>query len=381
MFKNKFYILSLIVGLVLALILVVAQFPTARPVAKNVPVGIVNEDNGAMGKQVTDKLTSLDSFGEGKSATTLNWTTVSSKADLKKAMDQEKYYGAIVIPKDFSKHMGEMTKTGKSTSVDIVINQAMNATLANNIQVLLSGMITTMSTNMGQEMLNQFKANNVPLQGVNIDAITKPVTSNVEIVHSVKDKNSASSAYFQPLWMASLFATFLIYTAGKSVNIKHKRELWQLRLGQVGFIAIIAPIIGMTTTWLVTQILNYTYDDFWKMAFFSMIGAASFMLIMFALEMWLGFAALPVIALLMLFSAPLMQLAPEMIPAVYHDWLFPWLPIKFLLDGAKSIVYYGAELFNPNTWNLILVGSVGLVLTFTSIIKDWFLIKRQFNKA
>lgn len=44
MFKNKFYIFSLIVGLVLALILVVAQFPTARPVAKNIPIAMVNED-------------------------------------------------------------------------------------------------------------------------------------------------------------------------------------------------------------------------------------------------------------------------------------------------------------------------------------------------
>ncbi|WP_185696058.1 YhgE/Pip domain-containing protein [Weissella viridescens] len=380
MFKNKFYIFSLIVGLVLALILVVAQFPTARPVAKNIPIVMVNEDQGPMGQKVADKLTDITKIGTGSQATTLKWTHKPTEKAVKQAMNQEKYYGAIVIPKDFTQKMRGVSKTGEPVQVEVLINQAKNATLANNVQVMLTGMVTKMSAGMGLTMLQQLQQNQVPLQMVNTEALTNPIVPKVSVQHSVKEKNSASSAYFQPLWMASLFATFLVFTAGKAVKIKQQRQLWQLRLGQIGFLTVTAAIVGVATTGLVTHILNYTYDDFGKIAIFSMIAAGAFMFIMFGLEMWLGFAALPIIALLMLFSAPLMQLAPEMIPAVYHDWLLPWLPIRFLLDGAKSIVYYQANLFNTNTFKLVVVGAVGLGLIFLSISKDWWLTKRRSTK-
>jgi len=379
MFKNKLYILSLIVGLALAAILVVAQFPTARPVPKDVPLALVNEDGTNASRQIENKLMQIDSAGKDDNAPTFKWTKLESKDALNKAMNEEYYYAAIVLPKDFSQKMASVMKSGNIAEIEIVINQAKDTMLANNMQSMLTGIVGKMSAAIGQQMLNQVKANNVPLQALNIDTITSPISTKVTVEHSVSEMNTASSAYFQPLWMASLFATFLIYTAGKATEIKKQRELWQLRLGQLGLIGVIAPIIGLVTTWLVTNVMNYTYDNFWTVAFFSMIGAAAFMLIMFALEMWLGFAALPVIALLMLFSAPLMQLAPEMIPNVYHDWLLPWLPIKFLLDGAKSIVYYGLSLFNQNTWNLIIVGIVGLTLALLSVGKDWFLINRQKN--
>lgn len=380
MFKNKFYIFSLIVGLVLALILVVAQFPTARPVAKNIPIAMVNEDQGPMGQKVAKQLTDITKLGTGSQATTIKWTTKPTEQSIKRAMDQEKYYGAIIIPKNFSQNMQMVSKTGQPVKVRVLINQAKNATLANNVQVMLTGMVSKMSAGMGQMMLQQLQKNEVPLQAVNTESLTNPVVTKVDVRHSVKEKNSASSAYFQPLWMASLFAAFLVFTAGKTIKVERQRQLWQLRLGQIGFLTGTAAIVGLATTWLVTYILSYTYDDFWKMACFSMIAAAAFMFIMFGLEMWLGFAALPVIALLMLFSAPLMQLAPEMIPAVYHDWLLPWLPIRFLLDGAKSIVYYQGDLFNINTFKLISVGVVGLLLILLSISKDWWQVKHHFEK-
>ncbi|SUP52949.1 YhgE/Pip N-terminal domain [Weissella viridescens] len=83
--------------------MVVAQFPTARPVAKNIPIAMVNEDQGPMGQKVAKQLTDITKLGTGSQATTIKWTTKPTEQSIKRAMDQEKYYGAIIIPKNFHK--------------------------------------------------------------------------------------------------------------------------------------------------------------------------------------------------------------------------------------------------------------------------------------
>ena len=60
----------------------------------------------------------------------------------------------------------------------------------------------------------------------------------------------------------------------------------------------------------------------------------------------------------MFFGLPLIQLAPEMLPAFYHDYILPWLPMKFLINGLKDILYLGQGVFNGN----------GVVLSWIALI-------------
>lgn len=150
-----------------------------------------------MGQKVAKQLTDITKLGTGSQATTIKWTTKPTEQSIKRAMDQEKYYGAIIIPKNFSQNMQMVSKNGQPVKVEVLINQAKNATLANNVQVMLTGMVSKMSAGMGQMMLQQLQQNEVPLQAVNTESLTNPVVTKVDVRHSVKEKNSASSAYFK----------------------------------------------------------------------------------------------------------------------------------------------------------------------------------------
>lgn len=84
---------------------------------------------------------------------------------------------------------------------------------------------------------------------------------------------------------------------------------------------------------------------------------------------WLGMAGVPVFALLMLLAAPLMTLAPEMLTHFYSAYVMPWLPMRFLLDGMKGIVYYNVNFWNGNTQSLLWLAFIGAGLLLTSIYK------------
>lgn len=90
---------------------------------------------------------------------------------------------------------------------------------------------------------------------------------------------------------------------------------------------------------------------------------------MFGVELWIGMAGIPVFALLMLFSMPIVNLAPEMLTSFYSNWVMPWLPMRFLLDGMKSIVYYDYSFWNGNTQSLLWVVLIGIILVISSVFK------------
>ena len=110
--KSKFLWLASIVILVILGIFALAFYPAFNPKPKDLPIAIVNHDKGTtiqdkeikIGDKLEDKLTDSDSD-------TVKWTSVKSEKKAKDGLEDQKYYGMIVLEKDFSKHA--MSKTQK----------------------------------------------------------------------------------------------------------------------------------------------------------------------------------------------------------------------------------------------------------------------------
>jgi ABC-type multidrug transport system permease subunit len=56
------------------------------------------------------------------------------------------------------------------------------------------------------------------------------------------------------------------------------------------------------------------------------------------------------------------MLAKEMLPGFWRDWIYPWVPQRFVADGIKSIFYMGGGAWNSASLALLITGCVGLVL-------------------
>ncbi|MGO3725339.1 YhgE/Pip domain-containing protein, partial [Staphylococcus carnosus] len=103
--KNKLLWIAPIGLLVVIMLLAVAFYPAYNPKPKNIPLAVVNLDKGTdmQGKHVNIGKDLTDNLLKNKSEA-IEWKEVSSEKKAREGMDVEKYFGTVVLEKDFSKH-------------------------------------------------------------------------------------------------------------------------------------------------------------------------------------------------------------------------------------------------------------------------------------
>ena len=79
--------------------------------------------------------------------------------------------------------------------------------------------------------------------------------------------------------------------------------------------------------------LNIT--NFTDTALFLSITSFSFFLMISAVLSLVGLKGL-VYLLSYFFGAPLLSLAPEMLSPFYQDWVYAWLPMRFMIEGLRE---------------------------------------------
>lgn len=369
MFKNKFHVIALVVALVMGALLMVAQIPATHTSPKNLPIAIVDADKSSTSQAIVKQLTSVTTTG-GANATTIKWTVVKSERAVKQAMDDQKYYGALVIEPNFAQNvMSLATPNPTKPEMRILVNQAKNATAAAGVQNALTMTTTKVGSAMGTQVLDKMQAMNMPVPATTAKVLAQPVDVSTKVMHATTNKATASAAFFQPVWMGALLGSVMLLFAQKGIVTGDIKHAWRNKGVEVLVMAVVAIASGFGTTEFAHVILNYNYDNFVTVALYASLASFAFQLVMLGVMSWLGMAGVPLFVLLMLFAAPLMTLAPEMLTHFYSAYVMPWLPMRFLLDGMKGIVYYNVNFWNGNTQSLLWVALIGAGLLLTSIYK------------
>ncbi|QBO36196.1 DUF3533 domain-containing protein [Periweissella cryptocerci] len=362
MLKNKFWGLAIIAGVIASLLLVVAQIPATHTTVKNLPLAVVNEDNGPVSATMVTKLENFTTTG-GKNATTIKWTTVKSTKVLKKAMDHQKYYGALIIKSGFSADVATLaTKKPTQPTVNIVINQGKNATIATAVTTLFNKLLTSFNTAIATQVLASFTAQNQAVPATIATNLLQPIKATTIVSHETSAKPTAAASFFQPLWIGSLLAGVMLFLAGREFGWHNSRKRFYATGLQVIIAGVTALILGFSTTSFTTWIMDYHYDNYLTLALYASLAAFAFINLVLGVLSWTGMAGIPLFALMMLFALPILQLAPEMLTYFYKSWVYPWLPMRFLLDGTRGIIYYHASFWTHTTVGLIWVMLSGLLL-------------------
>ncbi|TKI21135.1 phage infection protein, partial [Bacillus cereus] len=67
---------------------------------------------------------------------------------------------------------------------------------------------------------------------------------------------------------------------------------------------------------------------------------------------------------------PLLSLAPEMLSPFYQDWVYSWLPMKFMIEGLREIFFFGKGLsWNTPVTVLVWIGIVSMVTILATTFK------------
>lgn len=394
MFKNKLALVSPIIALVIIFIFSLTLFPLVQPQPKNLPIAIVNEDMGVeipnqpkmnMGQKIVEMI-------QKSSATTndddpaVKWVEVKNSEEVQKGLDNQKYYGALIISKDFStKQASLQTPAPSAPEVQIFINQGMNTAASTMASQVLNGVVDNMNNMVRQQLLDGFKAQGVNLTPEQAATLAVPITKTVTNVNEV-GTNSANGnspvSLFQPLWLASLAIAAILFMTVNKLPITTRKESFMAKIEQIVIGAIGAIVIGLGLTWMADRIVGLNIPDFMDTAFILSITSFSFFLMILAVLSLVGIKGIAIFVLLLFFGAPLLPLAPEMMSPFYRDWVYSWLPMRFMIGSLREIFFFGKGLSWDMVSVFIWIGIVSIIIILGTVLKrnKWKGETRSLNK-
>ena len=194
--------------------------------------------------------------------------------------------------------------------------------------------------------------------------------TNVNEIGTNSANGNAPVSLFQPLWIASLASAAIIFIAVSKLPISTRKENLMTKVGQILMGAIVSLVIGFGFTWIADGMVGLNIPDFMiRLYFYQFLPLAFFLMILAVLSL-VGIKGIAIFALLLFFGGPLLALAPEMMSPFYRDWVYSWLPMRFMIEGLRELFFFGEGL----TWNtpltvLVWIGLVSMIVILASALK------------
>lgn len=361
---KKAYVAPLVIIVVMSCLFALIFVPMLQAEPKHIPFAVVSLDEGGttiagssnIGDTMVETLTEGDGLGaigedEGSvdedMSNTIAWTRFDSEEAVREAIDNNEYYGALIIPKDFtSAQMASMVGLGNAPELTLLLNVGKNPTLANSIQMTLS-----------QAMLKA---------GVALDV---EEANTADIGGGMMASMIAAQFMVMPLFLLSfipsILVSLLLWPRGAHVSRQQKTK----RLGlQVGYILALSLLNTLCVLFITITLSGLTLP-FADMLWFMWFASACLMLSIVGLCN----VSLPVGALIAFlvfgFGMSTVMLAPEMLPEFWADWICPWIPQYHIGQGMRSIIYFKSVPGMSDLIPLIIMAIIG----FACMIVAWVL--------
>lgn len=348
---------------------VVGAKPKDLPVAIVVldkQVGLPTGDSLAVGEAVREKLMSNQQLP-------IVWKIAGSEAEVRAGMDQQEYYGALVLPADLSSGMLSLASPNPMPAVvKIITNEGMNTQASSVVKQILGAAMKGASLELSAQLLEQIgqQSEQIPV-GAAI-ALLSPITVQEETIHAVGINNANGNApglLTQILWIGSLVNGLMLFLLSRQVIAKGAQR-WSVILTQtfIGLLVIIAVsgfLVWMATSWYGMELTHAvgTWLFLW-------LAGSAFFLIQSSLLNWIGLPAMGILVLLMFFSMPVLNIAPEFLSQATQDWLYSWTPLQFVAAGLREVMYFdGFKAGNMNAQVLWGICGVFLVVLVVSGVK------------
>ncbi|MFP7416784.1 YhgE/Pip domain-containing protein [Priestia filamentosa] len=370
MLKNKLLFISPLIVLLVIALFGLTLIPSVQQKPKNLPMALVNEDIGAvipqqgkvnMGDTITNMLKKNITSTEGE-VPPVKWINVESKEDVLKGLDNQEYYGALIIPKNFSqKQSSLMTSKPEKPEINIFINQGMNPVAANLVGQMLNTMGNHLKNGIQTQVLQGLEKQNISLKPNQLTPLTDPLQVNVENVNGVGTASmngNAPVALFQPLWMSSIAGAVVLFFVANKLNFVNQKQKLYTVLTQVIAGIILGLVAGFGLTW-VADLLGVHISKFVDISLFLTITYFAFFLLITAVLSWLGIKGMPIFVLLLFFGAPLLSMAPEMMSTFYQDYIYSWLPMRFMVEGLRELFFFHRDFSFSGPTSILLWISLG----------------------
>jgi len=368
-FKQKITWLGTIIVLVVLVVFGAAMMGSVlgtKP--KDVPVALVmldqsaNMPNGgslAVGEMLKEKLTANDQLP-------ISWTIISSEEEAREGIDDGEYYGALILPVDLSAGIASLAgPSPKPGTVQIIVSEGSNSQAATLVKQSLGQVMKMSGAELSKSILAQMgeKMQQVPI--TTAQALLSPITVKEETVHMVGTNNAAGNApglLTQIMWMGSLVTAMILFIAGGNAMKAGARRLSSISMQPVAGVVIVGIASGFLV-WMASSWYGMEMAQVWETWLFLWLTGATFYMLQSALLNWIGLPAMAILVLLMFFSMPLLNMAPEFLSQTTHDLIYSWTPLRFAAVGMREVMYFGGlDAVSTNAYVLWYIGGGFLLL-------------------
>lgn len=383
--SKRILMVPIIVVVVLGLIIMFAVLPMVKMNPKNVPIGLVVEDQGQMGHMLAEK------FSENV-PDMISLKRYDSIEVLQSAMDEREVYGALVLPEDFSSKIATLqSENPEKAYVEIYINEGANTMLSSVIETALTNIVGVLNTQLSSQMLMNIQQKTEELreqikplieaQGENsplaqiADMISpiepnkvldfaQPIEFEVVKYNETGILGNAPIAYIMATWFTSIIGAVVLYLIGTKRTFASRKEKLKFHTFQSIMPFVYAIIAGYILAWYSTLVYGFELESLNKVALFIALCVATFIYMIFVTLRWLRLPSIILFVLLMFFSMPSIMLAPEVVPEFYRDYIFSWLPMRFYADGIRDLLFFSKDVINSYSIVLVWILIVSFILVW-----------------
>lgn len=346
----------------------------AKP--KELPVALVVLDQPARlptgesleaGKMVREKLTANTQLP-------ISWEIVGSEAEARVGLDNHQYYGVLLLPADLSSGLLSLaTLAPKPATVQIIVNEGMNTQASTVVKQVLGQVMKGVSLELSMQFLGQIGQQTEQIPVSTAQALLTPIVVKEEIIHPVGINNASGNApglLTQTMWIGSLVTGLLLFLVTQWTMAAGARRRWTVIASQtgVGLVVICALsgfLVWMASSWYGMELAQAV--DTWL---FLWLAGSAFFLLQSSLFNWIGLPSIGILVLLMFFSMPVLNMAPEFLSQATQDWLYSWTPLRFVASGLREVMYFGGlESVSSSATVVWWIAGVCLVVVLASGLK------------
>lgn len=414
--KRKF-IIPFVLPVVVICLFSLMFCPMAQMELKNLPVAVVNLDEGVelpsgtlnIGSEITEGLESGEgiesiSVSSGLSAAAsqqeenksgeeasdqsstimhdaLSWSVLESEESAESAFANHDYYALIVIPKDFT-----LSQIG--SRLDTFMENATEATSAGGSQsagglqenAQLMGVIAQLKQQAAEVedgslkvLIDNAKSPLIATQlnsAMNTLFAQKGISAEISVENAggyeVDASSPMSSMISQqlviiPAVIGGLICAILINRVFRIDNSNKTNEVAQT-IGKQLIVALICSLLVALCVWALVGAICGIELPFTNSVLF--VGLSTFCFIVLLLG--LLDIALPLgvlVAIIILVFGNMLGVLPyEVLQPFWQDFIYPWVPQRFFGDGVRAVMYLGEGAINSATVPLLIAGGIGLAL-------------------
>ncbi|WP_391204745.1 YhgE/Pip domain-containing protein [Psychrobacillus sp. L4] len=325
----------------------------------NFPLIIVSEDeefeSSDMGKAMINNLT------EQQDGHSIQWKIESSEKNAVQAIKENKAYGALVIPADFSQSlsvlksdlMAEQTE-GKPAEMKILINEGggqMATSIAANVLESIASSTSSAVSNTLKDTMSQQGLHVSPLVTSLLDEPIEYSSSNVLGLSTNVNKGMTPFMMVLVASITGLMGAQMIqgYLGGISEGIRkagYPLSNSKLLLTEILLGVILAFLVSSTLQLAVFGVFGSAHStSIWNIFFFTLLCSMTmffmFKVIGLLFGKWGMLVMFPINILGIFASGGAIPLAT--LPA-FHHFFSLFLPTRYMVDGMRSLLFYGGNM-------------------------------------